>query len=389
MGGSNLSSGGSGGTRSRRDGSQAQSGPRGSGNTVRTQNGDREGVNSGAGSNRGSASRYSTNYRGNVNAGGSAFMNRHNSAINASIAAQSRSPNGSRFWGGNNYIGRGGYGGYLGNGGYGPYGGYGYSPYYGYGGPLGILGQLGLNALGYGGYGYGPYAYGGGYGLGGYGLGGYGNGGYGGGYANYDYSTNSYVTAAASDQTQTAQSQPVHSQSSPSSFEEAGERAFKEGRYQDAVYNWRHAALDQEQNGALVLLLGQALFASGQYQDAAGATEAGMAQLPPDQWGVVVKNYEDLYSSRQAYTDQLRTLEAARKAKPDDPALRFLLGYHYFYLGYPSEAQQELERAMALQPKDLVAKDLLALTRGEKPSGPQPTTADRRTMPPPSEQRSQ
>jgi len=318
-------------------------------------------------------------------------MNRHNAGINSSIAAQTRAPNNSRYGSNNNYngnynsrygYGRPGYGGYYGGASfYGPYGGYGYSPYYGYGygGPIGLLGQLGLSALGYGGYGYSPYGYGGGYGSGGYG---YGNGYGSNAYATYDYSTNSYTTTTAPVQTQTAQATTT----SAATFDEAGEIAFKEGRYQDAAYNWRHAALDNGQNGAVALLLSQALFASGQYADAAGAAEAGMAMLPPDQWGVVVKNYEDLYPSRQLYTDQLRNLEAARTAKPDDPALRFLLGYHYFYLGYPAQASQELDQAMKLQPKGLIAKDLLALTRGEKPAGPQPVTVGQPATAPATEQ---
>ena len=43
------------------------------------------------------------------------------------------------------------------------------------------------------------------------------------------------------------------------------------GKYQQAVQDWRHALVDDPQNGAIVLLLSQALFAVGQHVEAAGA----------------------------------------------------------------------------------------------------------------------
>jgi tetratricopeptide (TPR) repeat protein len=84
-----------------------------------------------------------------------------------------------------------------------------------------------------------------------------------------------------------------------------------------------------------------------------------MTQLPKDQWGVVVSNYTELYSQPGDYTKQLRDLEGAVRAKPDDPALRFLLGFHYDYLGYPAEAVTELTKAHNLAPNDQLADSLL------------------------------
>jgi tetratricopeptide (TPR) repeat protein len=80
--------------------------------------------------------------------------------------------------------------------------------------------------------------------------------------------------------------------------------------------------------------------------------------IPKDKWGVVVSNYKDLYGNVQDYTDQLRALEKAAKDKPDNPALRFLLGFHYAYLGFPRESVDQLDKVIKMQPQDEMAKAL-------------------------------
>ena len=135
-------------------------------------------------------------------------------------------------------------------------------------------------------------------------------------------------------------------------FDAQGEADFKAGNYQAAVQDWQHALVDTPHNGGAMLLLAQGLFASGQYQPAAGAVQLGMQMLPQDQWGNVVKHYTDLYPNNQDFTDQLRGLETARTANPNDPALRFLLGYQYGYLGYPTQAIAEFDKGIALRPQD-------------------------------------
>ena len=66
------------------------------------------------------------------------------------------------------------------------------------------------------------------------------------------------------------------------------------------------------------MMLAQALFAQGSFNEAAAATELGMALLPPEQWGVVVKNYRELYPDNATYTAQLRAAETgARQQKAE------------------------------------------------------------------------
>ena len=84
-----------------------------------------------------------------------------------------------------------------------------------------------------------------------------------------------------------------------------------------------------------------------------------MSMLPPDQWGVVVSHYAEIYRGNQDYTDQLRALEAAAEKKETDlPAVRFLLGYHYGYLGFPSQAVTQLDKVLTTVPQDEGAKQL-------------------------------
>ncbi|HWB14040.1 MAG TPA: tetratricopeptide repeat protein [Pirellulales bacterium] len=203
--------------------------------------------------------------------------------------------------------------------------GYGY-PYYGYG--------FGYPYYGYG-YGYNPYAY---Y----YGPYGYGYGAYA-----YPYSSSQAVPA-----------QQAVAGSDAEVFAQKGENDFKGGDYKAAVYAWRHAVLDDSQNGVLMLMLAQGLFAVGSFDEAAGAVQQGLQLLPEDQWGVVVSNYKELYGKIGDYTSQLRALEKAVKQQPDDPGLRFLLGYHYGFLGYPQQAVKQLDKALELAPADQLAQKL-------------------------------
>jgi len=148
-------------------------------------------------------------------------------------------------------------------------------------------------------------------------------------------------------------------QNQPGEFVLVGETDFRQGNYQAAVRDWRHALLDDPQNGTLMLMLSQAMFATGDYDDAAGAAQQAMLVLPEDQWGVVVSNYRELYPKTAAYTEQLRALEKVMKEKPEEAALHFLAGYHYAFLGYPADAVKQLEKTRALAPQDELAKKLL------------------------------
>ncbi len=139
---------------------------------------------------------------------------------------------------------------------------------------------------------------------------------------------------------------------SAAEFIEKGERAFKAGDYEAAVHEWRHAALDDPQNGVLMLKLGQALFATGQYHEAVFTLQVGMYQLPTADWGDVVKHYSGLYGNTHDYTNQLRALEEAIRIHDDDPALRFVAGFEFGYLGFVEQSLVQLDEAMMYEADD-------------------------------------
>ncbi|MFN0021363.1 MAG: tetratricopeptide repeat protein [Pirellulaceae bacterium] len=251
------------------------------------------------------------------------------------------------------------------------HGGYGHYPYrYGYGyRPFPVFPLLGL------GWGFGLGGYGSAFGYGGYGGYGYGDYGYSAASTYYDYSAVPLVanTVQSVDPSSVAAEPPAEALD----FAGQGESDFQAGKYAEAARAFRHALVDDPTNGAYIMLLSQALFASGQYDESAGAVQQAAQLLPQEKWGTVIANYKELYTNIGDYTPQLRALEKARDEKPDDPALRFLLGWHYGYLGYPKQAVRELNKTLELAPKDEVAKkmrDAMAekLPKSEVPAAPPP-----------------
>jgi tetratricopeptide (TPR) repeat protein len=216
----------------------------------------------------------------------------------------------------------------------------------------------------------------------GYGLG---YGGYGLGYTTYDYAPTVVAQSpiVAEEALQLASADAGDSEQ----FAAEGDASFKAGDYQAAARAWRHALVDDPENGTLVMLMAQALFASGSFDQAAGATQQAMMMLPEDQWGVVVSNYAELYPNVGDYTKQLRALEKSVRERPEDPALRFLTGFHYGYLGYPDDAVVQLAKVKKLAPQDQAAAklyDVLA-AKSKKPPAVEAVPAPKAESPPAAE----
>jgi len=174
-------------------------------------------------------------------------------------------------------------------------------------------------------------------------------------------------------------------------FAQIGEAAFKGRDYKGALRAWRHSLVDDPENGVLMLMLSQALFATEKFSESAGAIQVAMQILPQEKWDVVVKNFRDLYGKGDDYTAQIRALERAARRKPDDAGMRFLLGYHYGFLGYPIEAVKQLQKCLSVAPQDEVAKKLLRIfeerlpkTSGN-PSTTEPPASSKRKVPDPSD----
>lgn len=154
-------------------------------------------------------------------------------------------------------------------------------------------------------------------------------------------------------------------------FAGRGETEFRNGNYKAAARMFRHALLDSPQNGVLLLMLSQAQFAQGQLTESAVTIYDAMEMLPEEHWGVVVASYQTLYGNPQHYTDQLRVLEKRLKDRGDDPVMRFLVGYHYGYIGYPKNAVQELDKVLPVLPDDQLSarlRNLMAAKAGLPPA---------------------
>ena len=118
---------------------------------------------------------------------------------------------------------------------------------------------------------------------------------------------------------------PRNASQTSDEFVGTGEQSFKAGQYQTALRDWQHSLVNDPNNGGVILLMSQAMFALGQYGPAANGVQMGMQMLPESEWGNVVKNYTQIYPNIQNYTDQLKALEArsrrqARRAGAAVPA---------------------------------------------------------------------
>jgi thioredoxin-like negative regulator of GroEL len=67
-----------------------------------------------------------------------------------------------------------------------------------------------------------------------------------------------------------------------------------------------------------------------------------------------------LYGDAEAYTTQLRALEARCRKERQDAAAAFVLAYHYLVIGNSDSAVNALNHVVSLKPGDLVAKKMLA-----------------------------
>ena len=152
---------------------------------------------------------------------------------------------------------------------------------------------------------------------------------------------------------------------SAESFDRQGDRAFRARDYITALRDWQHAVVDDPKNGGLAIKLGLAMFALESYREAAGSTQQALTLLPEEKWEEAFNDYRKLYASPADYANQLKTLAKASADKPNDPALRFLLGLHYGYSGRVADAARELDKLVQLQPRDQLGRKLRDVIAGK------------------------
>ena len=137
---------------------------------------------------------------------------------------------------------------------------------------------------------------------------------------------------------------------------------FRAGDYPNAKVRALQALRQRPGDPAAHEFYALCLFATGEYQSAAGVLNALLASSPGWDWATMSR----LYGDPGRYTPQLRALEDTSKAQPDNVAVQFLLGYHYLVCGHPENALKKFNRVKELQPRDLVAAQLAkALEQGQ------------------------
>jgi tetratricopeptide (TPR) repeat protein len=108
------------------------------------------------------------------------------------------------------------------------------------------------------------------------------------------------------------------------------------------------------------------LFAQQKYRDAAATLYAVLAAGPGWDWPTMASFYRDV----ETYTRQLRALEEFVGRRPEEPAGRFVLAYHYLVLGHKDQAAAQLRAVLQLQPQDKLSAALLqALTSANAAGG--------------------
>jgi len=189
----------------------------------------------------------------------------------------------------------------------------------------------------------------------------------------YDYSRpiviNNYISASDQDDAGDAATPP---EAAESENEQAGYRlldqgrdAFQRGNYKTAL-NLTEQAVRKVSDDPVIHEFGAlCLFALGEYQQSAVVLNALLAVAPGMDWTTMIS----LYSNSDAYTEQLRALEAHIKKNPQDVAANFVLAYHYLVCGHADSAKNALQRVVEAQPNDQVARAMYdALTGDEEAS---------------------
>jgi hypothetical protein len=136
---------------------------------------------------------------------------------------------------------------------------------------------------------------------------------------------------------------------------DAGLASFQAGDYASAVESLELAIRQNGSDPVAHEVCALALFAQGEYQKSALILNALLASAPGMDW----TSMSALYGNPDDYTQQLRALEAACRANPNDPSTAFVLAYHYLVLGEKEAAINALKIVIANEPNDTTAKRML------------------------------
>jgi hypothetical protein len=142
---------------------------------------------------------------------------------------------------------------------------------------------------------------------------------------------------------------------------ELGDRAFREGRYTDAVQFYAKAVEFAPDQGALYLVLSDALFAAGDYHYGAYSVRRAL-ELDP----ALVESQVDkhaFYPDPAQFDQQLASLERYLDQNPTDRDAQLVLAINYLFGGRPADAARMIEGNAATMGRDEAAQQILAQAR--------------------------
>lgn len=150
-------------------------------------------------------------------------------------------------------------------------------------------------------------------------------------------------------------------------FEEAV-KAFEEGEYNTSAEKFAEAMELAPEDMILPFAYAQALFANGQYSEAADALRSALQNVSSEQEGVFYPR--GLYTEDEVLFEQIDLLTKAAEIYTSDADLQLLLGYQLLGIGEIDEAVEPLQQAgLDLENKDSaqVLLNLLEKIKTENP----------------------
>jgi tetratricopeptide (TPR) repeat protein len=147
-----------------------------------------------------------------------------------------------------------------------------------------------------------------------------------------------------------------------------GDFYFREGRFGEAVEAYRRALDHVPEDGTVHLALADALFATGDYHQAAYVIGKAL-ELDPELAAVQVDK-RAFYGDPTLLDKQLDTLKRYIEDKPFDAAAHFMLGYNLRLTGQLDGARRAFERVLELDGDHAAARMFLdALARPASSDG--------------------
>jgi hypothetical protein len=155
------------------------------------------------------------------------------------------------------------------------------------------------------------------------------------------------------------QAKPPATATSADNYFDEGVKAFGDGDYNTAAQKFALARHLAPEDKVLPFAYSQALFAAGNYTQAAESLREALAKVNPETEGVFYPR--GLYSTDDDLIKQIDTLNESANQNSQDANLQLLLGYHQLGTGELDKAAAPLHQAAADQTNAPAANSLIKL----------------------------